>query len=84
MNGQPQRFLCPVCGFDGLVEPPFDVDGTPSHEICPCCGVEFGFDDRDDFAEFRQNWIEQGAPWFTPKIKPKGWDLQKQLAKLKD
>lgn len=40
------KYICPVCGFDGLKEAPYGPDKEPSYEICPNCGVEFGFDDR--------------------------------------
>ncbi|CAI6246577.1 hypothetical protein NRS6120_05960 [Bacillus subtilis] len=38
------KHTCPVCGFKGLAEPPYDHEGNHSHEICPCCGFQFGFD----------------------------------------
>ena len=75
--------MCPVCGFKGLTEPPYDKHGSPSHEICPCCGFEFGFEGKEDMARFREDWAKKGAPWFTPSLKPAGWDLQRQLAGLK-
>lgn len=77
--------LCPVCGFDGLEESPYNKSNQPSYEICPCCGFEFGFDRDDDlraFDVFRKAWIEKGACWFIPRLKPKCWSLKKQLAKL--
>ena len=36
---------CPVCGYDGLYEPPYNEKGSGSYEICPCCGFQFGYDD---------------------------------------
>ena len=39
--------MCPVCGYIGLNEQPYDDNGCPSYEICSCCGFEFGFDDID-------------------------------------
>ena len=30
--------VCPVCGYDGLDEPPFDERGVGSDDICPCRG----------------------------------------------
>ena len=80
-----KKHMCPVCGFDGLQEPPYDEHNAPSYEICPCCGFEFGFDEafsQDTFDSFRQKWLKSGAQWFTPELKPKTWDLKKQLSRL--
>ncbi len=80
-----KTYLCPVCGFDGLKEPPLGPQKSPSYEICPCCGFEPGFDAIDDpgsLAAFRQKWIEVGSPWFMPRLKPKSWDLKKQMKNL--
>ena len=67
-------YICPVCGFNGLKEPPYDKDGSPSYEICPCCGFEFGFEEKGDMAKFRENWDLQkqklrGTPGDVP-----GWE----------
>ena len=72
-------YICPVCGFKGLKEMPYDKKGIPSYEICHCCGFEFGTDEKEGMAQFREKWIKKGAPWFTQKLKPADWDLQKQL-----
>jgi len=75
-------FICPVCGFNKLLEPPFGPSGEPSHEICPCCGFEFGFDDiagASPGENYRLQWLNAGAAWFDPARKPKKWDLKKQL-----
>jgi hypothetical protein len=74
--------ICPVCGFEGLKESPYGQQNTPSYEICPCCGFEFGFDKQEAFVEFRKHWIEKGSPWFMVKLKPKNWDLHKQMNNL--
>lgn len=77
--------ICPVCGYDGLEEMPYDQDGNPSYEICDCCGFEFGFDDDSEgisFEEYRKKWIEEGAEWFNPDMKPKGWDIKRQLSNI--
>lgn len=59
-------FVCAICGFIGLGDPPFF--GT--NEICPCCFNEYGFDDAAPigappgtqaarFAELRRTWLER-------------------------
>jgi transcription elongation factor Elf1 len=80
------KYICPVCGFDGLSEPPYDKQNQPSYEVCPCCGFEFGFDEQqtsDKYNVFRSTWIKNGAEWFLPNKKPKDWNLKKQLENLK-
>ena len=79
------EFMCPVCGFPGLTEPPYNADGGGSYEICPCCGFEFGFDDQSEgvtHEDFRATWIAAGAERFDPQQKPDGWDLEAQLRNL--
>ena len=39
------RYICPVCGYAYLEEPPRDEKGRPSFDICDCCGIEFGYED---------------------------------------
>jgi len=78
-------FICPVCGFDGLSEPPYNADGNGSYEICPSCGFEFGYDDHSEGVshdEFRASWLAAGAEWFDPDQRPDGWDLRAQLARI--
>lgn len=41
------RYTCPICGYEGLAEPPYYDDFAGSNEICSCCGFEFGVDDFD-------------------------------------
>lgn len=80
-----KQYTCPVCGFRGLVEPPYNAHRVPSHEICPCCGFEFGFDDvakEESYESFRLNWITNGAQWFQPELKPNKWDLDTQLKNI--
>jgi hypothetical protein len=82
-------YLCPVCGFDGLQEPPW-MDGEPSDEICPSCGTHFGYDDvagghadlrEQAYKRRRMEWIERGSPWYSPSRRaPDGWDPSAQLA----
>jgi hypothetical protein len=78
-------FMCPVCGFDGLMEPPYSESGRGSFEICPSCGFEFGYDDDSEGVSpeaHRTAWLEGGAEWFDPEAKPHDWDLRAQLARI--
>ena len=80
------RHICPVCGFDGLSEPPYSEIKEPSYEVCPCCGFEFGVDEAeglDKYAAFRSKWISCGAEWFLPDKKPQDWNLDKQMENIK-
>jgi hypothetical protein len=79
------HFLCPVCGFPELTEPPYNAQGNGSHEICPCCGFEYGFDDHSEgmtHQQYLKKWLSEGAEWFDPEAEPEGWDLEKQLQNL--
>lgn len=83
--GDPTLYICPICGYNKLVEKPYDNKGNPSYEICNCCGYEYGFDDGScsmNFDEYRKSWISKGAKWFNPKKKPPNWSLQAQLSNL--
>lgn len=80
-------YICPVCGYDKLSEPPYDKFGDPSYEICPCCGFEFGYDDLNlgfDYKTYRGIWIGNGAKWFSEEEKPNEWDLERQLHNIKE
>ena len=74
-------FICPVCGWDGLAEAPYDKHGCASFEICPCCGVEYGFDDyKVSFEELRRRWIADGMAWWSGHSDPPPrWDANAQL-----
>lgn len=69
------------------LDPPYSTFmGEPSYEVCSCCGFEFGNDDEPgtgaagaSFAEYRAQWLEDGANWFEPSLQPAGWDVQRQL-----
>lgn len=77
-------YICPVCGYDRLDEPPY-IDGyIPSHNICDCCGSEFGLDDctQKSIEENRKKWIEAGCQWFDIEKKPPNWKLDEQLKNL--
>lgn len=79
-------YICPICGYDKLMDEPYDKDGNPSYEICFCCGFEFGYDDDSEgitFDIYRKDWIKQGAKWFDIKYKPEDWSIQEQLKNIK-
>lgn len=76
--------LCPVCGYDGLLEPAYDEFGGGSFEICASCGFEYGYDDGSEgvtHEEYRNRWLADGAQWFDPETRH-DWDLTIQLARL--
>lgn len=74
-------YKCPVCGFGGLDEPPYDEDGCASFNICPCCGTEFGNDDfRSSHEQLRADWFAKGMPWWSKGGPPEGWDPRRQLS----
>lgn len=78
-------FICPVCGFDGLLEPAYNEQGSGSFEICPSCGFEYGYDDDDlgvTHEEHLAQWLAAGAEWFDPEARPADWDLATQLARV--
>lgn len=82
-----KKYICPICGYPELKEPPYDSYGGPSYEICPCCGFEFGFDDGSggiSYDDYRKKWIETGARWFTKNLKPKNWKYEEQLKNIEN
>lgn len=82
-----RKNICPVCGYDELLERPYEEDGLASYEICGCCGFQFGYDDYDlgiTHSEYREYWIENGCKWRYSQLKPNGWSLKKQLKNLKN
>jgi predicted RNA-binding Zn-ribbon protein involved in translation (DUF1610 family) len=74
-------YTCPVCGFPGLSELPYDAQKCASFEICPSCGTEFGYDDATrSHADLRKMWISAGMPWRSTVIQPPlDWDAEEQL-----
>lgn len=63
-------YLCPVCGYESLVEQPW-ADGEPSDDICPSCGTHFGYNDvaggladlrEQVYSRRRKEWIKLGSP----------------------
>lgn len=76
-----QNITCPVCGFTGLDDFPYDGTGCPSYTICPCCGTEFGYDDSAvAHRELRVRWKKGGMLWWSKRRSPPmGWDPKKQM-----
>jgi len=79
-------FHCPSCGYCYLKLPPHRNPGGASYEICPCCGIQFGYDDDDrgiTYAQWLEDWIVKGMPWFSKSIPPpKGWVPEDQLSQM--
>src|SRR5258706_4290870 len=83
-----RRYVCPVCGYPGLQELPWQRE-SPSDEICPSCGTHFGYDDavggdKDArpavYARLRGTWKGAGCQWSSPGADPPpGWDPHAQL-----
>ena len=74
--------MCHICGYLDLEEAPWGDDGkSPSYNICDCCGVEFGYEDYQEttLLTYRNEWIQKGANWFNPALKPDNWSLKQQL-----
>ena len=79
-------YICPVCGYPDLREPPRGEATGGSLEICPSCGFQFGVSDdsrgtTDD--HWRQDWVEAGLPWRGLEIKqPQNWNPLEQISKV--
>lgn len=77
-------YVCPVCGYGGLQDPPRTPSGGGSYEICPSCGFEFGVTDDDlglSYDSWRRGWLEQGYRWAAEGLMPPppDWDGKAQL-----
>jgi hypothetical protein len=70
---------CYICGYE-LDAPPWGNKWI--FEYCPCCGCQFGYYDTSTkaIANYRQQWLAAGAPWFDPYKRPNNWSLETQLA----
>ena len=81
------QFVCTICGYPGLREPPRTASGGGSYEICPSCGFQFGVDDDDRRISpdcHRERWIQGGMQWSSRGIsKPPEWNPREQLELLK-
>jgi CRISPR/Cas system-associated protein Cas10 (large subunit of type III CRISPR-Cas system) len=84
---KPENIFCRVCGREFTIDnAPWNDDEMPSHEICPCCGVQFGYED-DIYAgvnDYRNQWLNGGAKWFSPGLRPKDWILEAQLKNISE
>ena len=69
------KYLCPVCGYNELDQPP------NRYNICPSCGTEFDSDDLVlSHSELRKQWIDNGTRWWSEFVlPPNGWDPFGQL-----
>ena len=79
------KYICHVCGYSNLDEPPYGLDGSiASFDICPCCGVEFGYEDcqLSSYERYKNEWIISGSNWFDEELKPSNWNLEKQLSNI--
>lgn len=84
-NSKNKLKICRVCGLCSEDFFPWGEDGnTPSFEICFCCGTQFGYEDNniDAIHAYRGKWIENGAKWHDPKMKPENWSLEEQLENI--
>ena len=79
-------YVCPICGFPELPEPPRGPNGGASFDNCPVCAFEFGYHDDDQghtYESWRAGWVADGMPWRIPEWpQPPNWDPRAQLARL--
>ncbi len=78
-------FICSVCGYDYLPGPLYEKGIPDVSLICTCCGFQPGYDDEElgyTLESYREEWIQNGAKWFQEKMKPKQWNLKKQLENI--
>ena len=61
---------CPICGLP-FGEPVDIVELQSSYWICVCCGCMYRHSDK---REYREAWLDQGAPWDRPDLRPPDWD----------
>jgi hypothetical protein len=87
------KYLCLVCGYTDLDEPPWNND-EGSDEICPSCGTHFGYHDAAGgdaarrelvYRRLRDAWKAGGCRWFSANEgPPSGWDPNAQLANINE
>jgi hypothetical protein len=80
-NDKDKSYNCRVCGLHQGFKPWGEDGQTPTFDICDCCGVEFGYEDCDVtyIRKFREEWVKNGAKWFSPELMPSSWSLEDQL-----
>lgn len=80
-------YICPICCYDGLDDPPYGKDSNASYNICSCCHFEYGYSEDHEvdlgyyvvpnemkeaaFQLYRKQWIEEGAVVGSPDDDPK-------------
>ena len=83
---EPPKYICPVCGYDQLEEPPRSSAGGASYEICSCCFFEFGYDDDAQgwtYEAWRAKWLSEGMPWRNQhESPPKDWNPHEQIRRV--
>lgn len=80
-----KKYICYVCGYPNLDEPPMGVDGKiPSFDICDCCGIQFGYEDKneDSINKYREKWIKTGGKWLMKDSCPQNWSMKEQLKNI--
>ena len=78
-----EKYICPICGYTQLSEPPYDEYGCSSYDICPCCGNQFGYSDSGfSHKDLRKVWVSEDCRWNSAVISPpENWDPIAQLKK---
>jgi len=81
---KPNDFVCPVCGYPGLDDPPHDEHGCGLFGKCPSCGSEFSYQESASAsAALRAPWVAGGMKWQSKKRPPPpGWNPKKHLERL--
>ena len=78
------RCICRICGY--VHDTPIwnGFDELLIRESCICCGALWGRDDRtiELIRKYRHMWLNSGAHWRWPAMKPDNWDLEKQLGNI--
>ena len=76
------KFICPICWFDKLDEPAFDITGNWSQELCPCCWNQFWYNaNPNNITDLRIDWIKKGCQ-FRSENKIKWWSHIDQLKNI--
>ncbi|OKP94996.1 hypothetical protein A3849_28410 [Paenibacillus sp. P46E] len=79
------EFICHICGYAGINQLPWGIDGkTPSFDVCACCGAEYGIDDLTKLGllHYQAEWLSNGGKWFNQHEKPNKWDLIDQMRNI--